>query len=41
MQHKTKVKEVKVWWGSKGEIINFLNSDKAQATRWMVQSLGE
>jgi PBP1b-binding outer membrane lipoprotein LpoB len=32
---------VNVWWGSKQEIIDFLNSPQAQANRWMVESIGE
>ena len=32
---------VAVWWGSKAECIDFLNSPQAQADRWMVESIGE
>jgi len=31
---------VNVWWGTKAEIITFLNSEKAQSDRWMIQSIG-
>jgi hypothetical protein len=39
--NKVKIKEVKVFWGDKTEIIEFLNSPRAQAERWLIQSLGE
>jgi len=38
---KTAIKENKtVFWGSTDEVINFLQSDKAIANRWLVESLG-
>jgi len=36
----TAVQEVNVWWGTKPEIIEFLNSPGAQSERWFIQSLG-
>jgi hypothetical protein len=33
--------KVAVWWGTKTEVIDFLNSPQAQANRWMVESIGE
>lgn len=35
-----KVETKEVWWGTKQECIDFLNSPQAKAKRWFVQSLG-
>ena len=34
-------KKIAVWWGSKDEIKAFIDSDQAQAKRWVVESVGE
>jgi len=28
-----------VWWGTKSEVITFLNSPEAKAARWRIESL--
>lgn len=28
-----------VWWGTKAEVISFLNSPEAKAERWRIESL--
>ena len=34
------IPEKKVWWGTKTEIISFLNSAQAKSERWFIESLG-
>jgi hypothetical protein len=33
--------KIAVWWGTKEEVKKFLDSDNAQAKRWVVESVGE
>jgi len=38
---KPKIKEQRVYWGDKDKVVTFLQSDKAVASRWIVEALGE
>jgi hypothetical protein len=33
--------KVAIWWGTKEEVKTFLDSENAQAKRWVVESIGE
>ena len=41
LRTQPKVKETRVWWGSREEVCSFLNSPEAKSERWFVQALGE
>jgi len=41
IKSKPKSIELRTYWGNKTEVIDFLNSDKAKAERWLVQAVGE
>jgi len=43
LTHQTisKPKEQRTFWGTKQEVIEFLNSPNAQSNRWLVEALGD
>lgn len=32
---------IRVWWGNKDEIKDFLDSPQAQSSRWVIEAIGE
>ena len=40
-QAPTEPKAIRVWWGNKEDIKNFMDSPSAQSLRWVVEAVGD
>ena len=34
-------KAIRVWWGTKEQIVSFLETPEAQSERWIVEAIGD